>query len=71
MTFTLTLPETVAQSIEQIARISGTPAERLLLQALESHFPPVPQDLRGAPTVCPGDDPEEWRSRKRRSATTA
>jgi predicted transcriptional regulator len=46
MSLTITVPDEVADSVQEISRRSGRTAERILLDALRAHFPPIPQDLR-------------------------
>ena len=43
---TLTVPDEIARAAEDMARKSGGSPERLLLDALKAHFPPVPEALR-------------------------
>ncbi len=46
MGMTITVPDDLAESIEQVSRRSGEAAERLVLTALRAHFPPIPDELR-------------------------
>jgi hypothetical protein len=42
----LALPESIASVAEEMARTSGAPAERLLLDSLAAHFPPITAELQ-------------------------
>jgi predicted transcriptional regulator len=46
MSITITVPDDIARAAEELARVSGTSAEELLLEALKAHFPPVPESLQ-------------------------
>lgn len=46
MPMTLTVPDEIANSAQEIAAETGNSAEALLLQALYSHFPPVSPELQ-------------------------
>ena len=43
---TLTVPDEIAQSAQEMAASAGGSAEHLLLQALYAHFPPVSPELQ-------------------------
>ncbi len=42
MSMTLTVPDEIALSAQEIAASTGDSAEHLLLQVLQRHFPPIP-----------------------------
>jgi len=46
MAMTLTVPDDITLSVQEIAAGSGTSAEHLLLQALQAHFPPISPELQ-------------------------
>jgi hypothetical protein len=46
MSMTITVPDDLAESIEEVSKRSGEAAERLVLNALRAHFPPIPDALR-------------------------
>lgn len=46
MSLTLTVPEEIAEMVREIATRSGQTTERLLLDALRAHFPPIPEALQ-------------------------
>ena len=43
---TLTIPEEIAQAAHALSQSTGIAPERLLLRALQAHFPPVPPELQ-------------------------
>ena len=47
MPLTITVPDEIVQSVDEIARASGTAREKLLIDALRVQFAPVPDDLAG------------------------
>ena len=46
MSLTLTVPEEIAETAREIATRSGQTTERLLLDVLRAHFPPLPAALQ-------------------------
>ena len=46
MPMTLTIPDEIAHSAQEIAAGTGDSAERLLLQALYAYFPPIRPELQ-------------------------
>ena len=45
MSMTISIPDSIAQAVEDLAARSGKTPERLILEALGAHFPPVPVEL--------------------------
>lgn len=43
---TITVPDEIAHSAQEIAAGTGDSAEHLLLQALYAHFPPISPELQ-------------------------
>ncbi len=46
MSITLTVPDEIADSAAAVAARCGIQTERLLMDALRAHFPPIPSELR-------------------------
>ena len=46
MPLTLEIPEDIAESAREVATRAGKPAEKLLIEALRAHFPPISDELR-------------------------
>jgi hypothetical protein len=46
MSLILTIPDEIAHMVEEIAQRSGQTPERLLLDALRAHFPPISAELQ-------------------------
>ena len=45
MRMTISIPDSIAQAVEDLAARSGKTLERLILDMLMVHFPPVPVEL--------------------------
>ena len=45
MTMTISIPDNIAQAVEDLAVRSGKTPELLILEALGAHFPPIPIEL--------------------------
>lgn len=43
---TITIPTEMAAVIDALSKASGQPADRLVISALQAHFPPVDPELR-------------------------
>ena len=46
MSLVLTVPDAIAQAAEELAQRCGETPERILLNALWAHFPPIPLELQ-------------------------
>ena len=46
MAMNITIPDEIAQAAEALARDTGSSAERVLVEALKAHFPPIPPELQ-------------------------
>ena len=45
MSMTISIPDNIAQAVEDLAARSGKTPERLILDAFGAHFPPIPYEL--------------------------
>ena len=46
MSLVLTVPDEIAQAVEELAQRSGETPEKILINALSAHFPPIPVELQ-------------------------
>jgi hypothetical protein len=46
LALTLTIPFEIESAAKKMASATGTTPERLLLDALRAHFPPLPEELQ-------------------------
>jgi hypothetical protein len=46
MSLTILIPDNIAHAVEDLAARSGKTPERLILDALGAHFPPIPVELQ-------------------------
>lgn len=45
MSMTISIPDDIAHAVESLAARSGKTPERLIIEALGAHFPPIPAEL--------------------------
>ncbi|MCW3096864.1 MAG: hypothetical protein JWL77_2482 [Chthonomonadaceae bacterium] len=45
MSMTISIPDNIAHAVEDLVARSGKTPERLILEAIGAHFPPIPVEL--------------------------
>ena len=48
MSLTRTVPDEIARVVEELSQRAGTPPERLLLDAIQAHWPVIPSPVASA-----------------------